>query len=283
MAEPRLITIHHSPDADDAFMFFGMVCGAVKRPGYDFRLERADIQTLNERALRGEVDVSAVSVHACFHLGASYTILPYGASFGGERHGPRLVARTALDFARGEIRTIALPGRHTSAALAMQIFLREKKIEAELVQLHFDKVQDAVKNGEVDAGLIIHEGQITAAREGLHTLLDLGAWWWQRSGGYRLPLGVNAARADLGEDALAAVSAVLRDSIEYALAHREGALRYAMSFGRGISPAETDQFVAMYVDEFARGMGEEGRRAIEAFRRAALAVGLIPEVCGNMR
>jgi 1,4-dihydroxy-6-naphthoate synthase len=272
---PREIVIYHSPDSDDAFMFYGLVSGAVSYPGYIFRHDLSDIETLNQRALRGELEVTAVSVHAFAHLRGRYLIMNSGASMGGKDYGPTLVSLKARKLGEGNPLRIAIPGEYTSAALALRIFLREKKIDAELKNIHFDKVQEAVKNGEVDAGVIIHEGQLTHGREGLVTLIDLGQWWWSETG-LPLPLGVNIVRKDLESRTIIACATVLRDTIKYSLAHRKEALAYALQYGRGINESEADTFVGMYVNDLTVELGDTGRAAIELFLEKGRKYGFIP-------
>lgn len=276
--QPKVITIYHSPDADDAFMFYGLTSGAITYPGFEFRHALSDIESLNQRARRGEIEVTAVSVHAYAHLEDRYVILRSGASMGGEDYGPRIIALSKFELSDGKPRKIAIPGELTSATLALKLYLNEKSISAELVNMSFDSVQSAVKNGEVDCGVIIHEGQITHHREGLVTLEDLGAWWWKRTRGLPLPLGVNVAAREIGVEGIKASATVLKATIQYSLAHRKEALEYAMSYGRGISNAEADQFVGMYVNDRTLDIGPEGERSIRLFLAEGARFGLIPEV-----
>ncbi len=275
MIAKRSITIFHSPDADDAFMFYGLQNGAVRHPDFDFRHHSADIESLNHRALTGELEVSAASVHAFAYLSERYAIMRSGASMGGADYGPVLIAQEAFDILDGRHRTFAIPGERTSAALAFRIFLREKGIDAELMNIHFDHVQDAVRTKTVDAGIIIHEGQLTHRRQGFVSILDLGQWWWQEHR-LPLPLGVNIIRKDLGTEALAAAAWAIRESIEYGLNHRREAIDYALGFGRGISYDEADRFIAMYVNERTRDIGTDGIESISRFLRRATELGLIP-------
>ena len=269
------ITIYHSPDADDAFMFYGIVCGAIAHPDFRFEHELCDIETLNHRAVRGEVDVTAISVHAYPYLRGQYSVLRCGASMGEENYGPRIVAREPLNFAKGEAHVIAVPGDLTSTTLALRMYLKQHRIEAELVVMPFDHVQEAVKSGDVDAGAIIHEGQITHQREGLFTVLDLGAWWWQREA-LPLPLGVNVVKRSLGNAVALAVKDVLKRSIEHALANRDDALTYALSYGRGLSRADADTFVGMYVNHRTLDLGQAGEESICKFLAQAEEQKLIP-------
>ncbi len=272
MANKQNITIYHSPDSDDAFMFYGLVSGAVRHPDFEFAHDLSDIETLNQRALRGELDVTAVSVHACAFL-PEYTILDCGASMGGKNYGPRLVVLGDQPLVR--ISEIAIPGALTSAALALRIFLHEHKLSPKIKIMHFDTIQKAVKEGLVQAGLLIHEGQLTHAREGLRTIADLGVWWWEK---YQLPLplGVNVAKKSLGAEAITATADVLKRSIEYSLAHRLDALTYALRYGRGLSTSDADTFVGMYVNERTVSLGESGIRSIKLFIDRGKQCGVIP-------
>jgi 1,4-dihydroxy-6-naphthoate synthase len=272
--EPKQITIYHSPDADDAFMFYGLANHKVGFPGYEFKHQLQDIETLNQRTVRGELDVTAVSVHAYSKLHDKYAILTCGASMGGSDYGPRLVVRKDTVKKPEELRSIAIPGDLTSAALALKIWLHEVGLTPKLVTIGFDEIQSAVNVGAVDGGVIIHEGQLTHAREGLINILDLGAWWWQK---YQLPLplGVNVIRKALGKEAMHAVATALRQSIDYSLAHREEALTYALTYGRGVTRAEADQFVGMYVNELTQDIGEAGKRSIELFLKRGNECGIV--------
>ncbi len=272
---PKEITIFHSPDSDDAFMFYGLTCGAVSEPGYVFSHDLADIETLNKRTLKGELDVTAVSVHAYAYLGGKYLIMPCGASMGGQDYGPKLVSRQALTLQSGRHYTIAIPGQYTSAALAVRLFLKARGVDAEFVNIAFDQVQHAVREGKVDCGIIIHEGQLTHEREGLQLVVDLGAWWWGETK-LPLPLGVNVIRKDLGNETIRACTKVLKESIEYGLSHRPEAIAYALQYGRGITPEQADTFVGMYVNELTCDLGVNGRASIELFLEKGRAQGFIP-------
>jgi len=266
----RVIRLAHSPDSDDAFMFYGLATGKVPTGDIRFEHELCDIESLNRRALRGELDVTAVSFHAYAHLAATYLLLPHGASF-GDGYGPVVVAREALAPGALKGMEIAVPGLLTSAYLALRLF----QPEFEPVVMDFDAILPAVSKGEVPAGLIIHEGQLTFEEEGLHGVVDLGVWWKGRTG-LPLPLGGNVIRRDLGPALVAEVSRLLGQGIEYSLAHREEALDYAMRFGRGLDRARADRFVGMYVNEWTRGYGEAGRRAVQLLLDEAARAGLIP-------
>lgn len=275
MSSKRSITIYHSPDSDDAFMFYGLVQGVVNDENFEFYHELSDIESLNQRTLKAELEVSAASVHAFAYLNNRYAILRVGASMGGVDYGPRLIAKQPLNLNDGKSRIIAIPGQLTSAALAIRIYLHDKGIPAELVCANFDRVQELVKSGEVDAGVIIHEGQLTHQKEGLVTLVDLGAWWWEVNR-LPLPLGVNIVRKDIGCQAMQAVSRALKLSIDYSLNHRKAALDYALKFGRGITFEEADRFVAMYVNERTRDIGSEGIESITKFLKRASDLQFIP-------
>ncbi len=265
-----LIRIAHSPDADDAFMHHAVVNGKVGAPGLAFEEVLADIQTLNERARKGTYEVTAVSLHAFAYLDDRYALLNSGASL-GDGYGPVVIARRAL--ARGELAgmRVATPGRLTSARLALQLW----QPAVEPVDMDFDAVMGAVERGELDAGVIIHEGQLTYGDQGFAKVVDLGEWWTGETG-TPLPLGGNAIRRDLGEALMRRVAGVLEASIRYALEHREEALDHALAFGRGLDRGKGDRFVGMYVNSSTLDYGERGRRGVELFYRRAAAAGLIP-------
>jgi 1,4-dihydroxy-6-naphthoate synthase len=269
------ITVAHSPDSDDAFMFYGLASGAVRVDGIDVDQVLSDIETLNQAAFAGQYEVTAVSFHAYAHLLDRYALLPHGASM-GDRYGPILVARRPLPASGASPSLsgmrIAVPGRLTSACLTLQLL--DPSFEAEVVP--FDQIDRAVLEGRVDAGLLIHEGQLTYVSEGLHKIVDLGEWWFERTGGLPLPLGGNIIRRDLGRDLMAQVSRMLHDSIAHALAHRVEAVEYAQQFGRGLDRASTDRFVGMYVNELTLDYGARGRAALERFFGEAWEKRLIP-------
>jgi 5,8-dihydroxy-2-naphthoate synthase len=267
----RIIRIGHSPDPDDAFMFHGLASGDVPAPpGWEIVQVLDDIETLNRRALDAAIEVTAVSIHAYAYLTGRYALLPCGASM-GDGYGPIVVARQRLAPADLHDRTIAIPGRLTSAALALRLAVGEVRTEV----VPFDRILDGVREGRHDAGLVIHEGQLTYADAGLHKVIDLGAWWKGETG-LPLPLGGNVVRKDLGRETIATIADLLRRSIEHGLAHREAALTYAMDFGRGLERARADRFVGMYVNEWTRDYGAEGRRAIELFLERGHREGIIP-------
>jgi 1,4-dihydroxy-6-naphthoate synthase len=252
------IRVGHSADPDDAFMFWALEAGRVDTHGLEFEQVVSDIQTLNEWATEGRLEVTAISAGAYPHVADRYILLPHGASM-GEGYGPVVVARDEVDLAHVEI---VIPGRLTTAYLVLQLALGDVRVR----ELPFDRIVDEVASGRADAGLLIHEGQLTYADAGLRKLLDLGTWW-QVETGLPLPLGVTVARRDL--DRLADVSAVLGEAIQVGLDNRDEALAYAERFGRGIDRETADRFVAMYVNERTTAYGEVGRRAVaELFRRA---------------
>ena len=265
-----LIRLGHSPDPDDAFMFWGLASGRVDLRGFEFEHVLADIQTLNEWALEGRLEVTALSLHAFPHVQEHYALLPHGASM-GSGYGPVVVAREPM--AKDELAgvRISVPGKTTTAFLVLRLYLGD----FEYREAPFDRILDHVREGRSDAGLLIHEGQLTYERLGLHKIVDLGEWWLLETG-LPLPLGVNAARRDLGEDALHELSSVLEESIRTGLDNREEALAYAGQFGRGLDAELTDRFVAMYVNELTCDYGDEGRAAVEELLRRGEAIGAFP-------
>ena len=270
-AARRTIQIGHSPDADDAFMFHAIAAGRIPvPPEWDVVQVLRDIETLNSMAMEGAIEVSAVSIHAYAYLADRYALLPCGASM-GDGYGPMVVAREPCPVEALRSRTIAVPGRLTSATMALRLALGDVRTRV----MPFDRILQAVRDGECDAGLLIHEGQLTYASAGLHRILDLGEWW-KRETSLPLPLGGNAVRKDLGPDLIARLSALLRDSIAYGLAHRDEALTYALEFGRGLERPLADRFVGMYVNQFTLDYGDVGRAAVAAFLERGAAAGIIP-------
>jgi 1,4-dihydroxy-6-naphthoate synthase len=266
------IRLGHSPDADDAFMFYGLSSGQVDSGPFRIEHELVDIQTLNDRAASGELEVTAISAHAYPYVRDKYRLTRCGGSF-GDGYGPRIVA--AEPFAESDLagRTVAVPGTTTSAFLALQLYRPGLKTRV----LPFDKIVAAVQAGVVDCGLIIHEAQLTFARSGLHCVADLGAWW-QAKTHLPLPLGCNAIRKDIPPAAATALEAVIRRSIEFGLAHRAEAVKHALQFAREMQEAAlTDEFVGMYVNAMTLDMGDRGRAAMEEFLRRGAAAGLIPD------
>jgi 1,4-dihydroxy-6-naphthoate synthase len=268
---PQRITVAHSPDSDDAFMFYGLASGSVDTGGIEVDQVLSDIETLNRAAFEGKYEVTAVSFHAYAHLLDKYALLPHGASM-GDNYGPIVVApENGVREVKG--RKIAIPGLLTTAYLALQLY--EKDFEPVVVP--FDQIEQFVMDGNADAGLLIHEGQLTYGDNGLRKIVDLGEWWAQRTGGLPLPLGGNIIRRDLGPEMIRKVSKLLHDSIAYALAHRTDAVEYAQQFGRGLDRDKTDKFVGMYVNDLTLGYGERGRKAVERLMTEAYERGLIPK------
>ena len=267
----RTIQIGHSPDPDDAFMFHGIASGQVPAPdGWDVVQVLKDIESLNRLALEGRIEVTAVSIHAYAYLADRYALLPCGASM-GDGYGPMIVAREPLSLDEVRARTIAVPGDLTSAVLALRLALGEVRTRV----VPFDRILPEVKEGRADAGLLIHEGQLTYAGEGLHKILDLGAWWKEETG-LPLPLGGNAVRKDLGAEVIGRVRTLLQASIEHGLKHRDEALTYALDFGRGLPRTMADRFVGMYVNDYTLDYGPTGRRAIETFLGRGADAGILP-------
>ncbi|PZR72322.1 MAG: ABC transporter substrate-binding protein [Chthoniobacterales bacterium] len=270
---PPIYTIGHSPDPDDAFMFYAIAAQKIDLRGYTFRHQLEDIQTLNERATHGELEISAVSIHAYAYLTDKYALLPCGASM-GDGYGPVVVSANDAQYAdapawlRGK--TIAVPGTMTSAFLALQLYLGA----FEYLIVPFDQIFEAVKSGRADAGLIIHEGQLTYARGGFHKILDLGEWWKTKTG-LPLPLGGNVLRKDIPQEIQRDLASILRESIEFGLAHREEAVQHSMPYARDMDSALASKFIGMYVNDYTRDYGERGREAIRRFLRDARAAGYI--------
>ena len=273
MDNQRHVRVGHSPDPDDAFMFYGIACGAVSTTPYEIEQVLEDIESLNRMATAAELEVSAVSIHAYAHLTERYALMPCGASM-GDGYGPCIVARTALAVDELPRVTFAVPGTLTSAFLALRLFLGGN-FSYKVVR--FDRILEAVRSGQADAGLIIHEGQLTYGDHRLQLVADLGVWWAERTGGLPLPLGGNVVRKDLGAAPMQRLTGILRDSIDYGLEHRDKALDYAMDFGRGLDRGLTDRFVGMYVNDLTRDYGERGSRAIERLLEEGRAAGLVPD------
>jgi 1,4-dihydroxy-6-naphthoate synthase len=264
------IRIAHSPDSDDAFMFYALATQRLPTGQYVFTHTLEDIETLNQKALRGEYEVTAVSIHAYAYLADKYALLASGASM-GDRYGPMIVAREPWNPNDLQLKRIAVPGVMTSAFLALKLY----QPRFDHVVIPFDQIMTAVQAGEVDGGLLIHEGQLTYSQQGLHKILDLGEWWHGQTG-LPLPLGGNVIRRDLGHDNMQAIARLLRESIGYALNHREEALKHAMQFARDLSSQMADRFVGMYVNDRTMDYGEDGRRAVQLFLDRAFENQLIP-------
>jgi 1,4-dihydroxy-6-naphthoate synthase len=268
--ETRTITVAHSPDSDDAFMFYGLATGKIDTGELRFEHVLEDIQTLNEKAMRGVYDVTAVSFHAYAYISDKYALLPHGASI-GDGYGPIVVAREPHRVEDLPRLKVAVPGELTSAFLALKILCPDFVHEV----VPFDQIIDAVREGRADAGLLIHEGQLFYQRLGLHKVVDLGEWWKARTD-LPLPMGGNAVRRDLGAETVARVSRHLHESIQYSLDHRQDALRYAMQFARDMDEGLADRFVAMWVNQLTLDYTERGRRAVQRLLDEGAERGIIP-------
>ena len=275
MIQQTTLTLGHSPDPDDAFMFYALAKDLIPADGFRFQHILQDIQTLNERATRGELDISAVSVHAYAYVSDKYALLPSGASM-GDGYGPMLVAKQK--FSRAEIagKKIAVPGTMTSAFLALQLWLGKPAKEFNYVVVPFDQIFRAVKSNQADVGLIIHEGQLTYKNEGLVVCEDLGVWWNGQNDGLPLPLGGNVIHKRFPADTRRAISGILTASIQYSLDHRPEAVQHALQFARDMGRDLADQFVGMYVNHWTLDYGERGRESIRRFLGQAFEKGLIP-------
>jgi 1,4-dihydroxy-6-naphthoate synthase len=267
----RLITVGHSPDPDDAFMFYALAHDKIDTGGLRFRHELQDIETLNRRAMRGELEVSAVSIHAYAHLLDKYALLPSGCSM-GDRYGPMVVARRPMTVDELKTARIGVPGTLTTAFLALRLLL-PGGFAYEVMP--FDHILGAVAEGKYDAGLIIHEGQLTFQNQGLRLVVDLGVWWQEKTG-LPLPLGGNVVRRDLGPDTIREISRLLKESIRYSLAHRDAALAYALKYARDMDKGLADRFVGMYVNDWTLDYGPRGREAVRRLLDEGHRAGVIP-------
>src|SRR3954468_1438918 len=275
--EKRKLTLGHSPDPDDAFMFYGLAKELIPTHGFQFEHILQDIQTLNERATRGELDISAISIHAYAHVSGQYALLPAGASM-GDGYGPMLVAKNKLsreDILRRKMK-IAIPGTMTSAFLALQLWLGKSAREFDYVVVPFDQIFQAVRSGAAEVGLIIHEGQLTYQNEGLVVCQDLGVWWGQENDGLPLPLGGNVIHKRFEPAVRKTVSDVLTASIQFSLDHRGEAVQHALQYARDMGRDLADKFVGMYVNHWTLDYGERGRDSIQRFLGRAYEQGLIP-------
>jgi len=268
-----LIRVAHSPDSDDAFMFYALAGGLIDTGDLEFEHVLADIESLNRAAFDGRYEVTAVSIHAYAHLDERYALLASGASM-GDGYGPVVVTREPVGPAELASVDVAIPGTLTSAALALELWNPSLKT----VVRSFDEIVPAVLAGEVGAGVVIHEGQLTWQEEGLHRVVDLGVWWGEQTGGLPLPLGGNVVRRDLGDELMARLARLLRRGIEYSLEHRSEALDYALGYGRGLDRGKADRFVGMYVNELTVDYGDRGRSAVRQLLERAHAAGLIPRI-----
>jgi 1,4-dihydroxy-6-naphthoate synthase len=266
-----VIRLGHSPDPDDAFMFWGLASGQVEPNGFEFEHILQDIQTLNEWAMEGRLEVTAISLHTYPFVQDRYVLLPHGASM-GSGYGPVVVAKQPLTRSELLETEIAVPGRMTTAFLTLRLHLGD---DFRYREVPFDQILQEVAEDRATAGLLIHEGQLTFQRHGLVKVVDLGEWWLLETG-LPLPLGINVARRDLGEENLRRISRILHDSIEAGLESREEALEYALQFGRGLDLSLADRFVGMYVNELTQDYGEEGRQAVTELLRRGEAIGAFP-------
>jgi len=270
------LTLGHSPDPDDAFMFYGLARGLIATPGLEFEHILQDIQTLNERAVRGELDISAISIHAYAYVSDTYALLPSGASM-GDGYGPMLVARKAWSREEVARKRIAVPGKMTSAFLALQLWLGKPASEFDFIVVPFDEIFAAVKDGRADVGLIIHEGQLTYRNEGLELCEDLGIWWGRENDGLPLPLGGNVIHKRHAPAGRKAISDVLTASIQFSLDHRPEAVAHAMQWARDMGMDLADQFVGMYVNHWTLDYGEKGRESIRRFLKRGQDLGVLPK------
>jgi 1,4-dihydroxy-6-naphthoate synthase len=272
---PTTLTLGHSPDPDDAFMFYGLARELIPTPGYRFEHILQDIQTLNERATRGELDISAISIHAYAFVSDQYALLPSGASM-GDGYGPMLVAKQPLS--RDEIarKKIAVPGTLTSAFLALQLWLDRPARELNYVVVPFDRIFEAVRSGVAEVGLIIHEGQLTYRNEGLVVCEDLGVWWGRENDGLPLPLGGNVIHKRFAPDVRRTVAEILTRSIQFSLDHRPAAVQHALQYARDMGRDLADRFVGMYVNHWTLDYGDRGRESIRRFLGRGFERGLLP-------
>jgi 1,4-dihydroxy-6-naphthoate synthase len=268
-------TLGHSPDPDDAFMFYALAKDKIDARGHTFEHILQDIEQLNQRAFREELDITAFSIHAYAFLSDKYALLPSGASM-GDNYGPRLVAKRLYSKEEMAKAKIAIPGKLTSAFLTLQLYLDKNAQEFDWIEVPFDQIFEAVEEGRADVGLLIHEGQLTYQKRGLVLCEDLGAWWYRETNGLPLPLGGNGVRKALGRETNRELSAILKESIAYGLAHRKEGVAYALPFGRGLDTQLADDFIGMYVNELTVDYGERGRAAIREFLDRAVKKGLIP-------
>ncbi len=287
---PLNLRLGHSPDPDDAFMFYGLAKGLLPSGRYRFEHVLQDIQTLNQRAIKGELEITAISIHAYPYVADKYALTSCGSSM-GDKYGPMVIARQPMKIADLKGKTIAIPGKLTTAFLTLQLCLGkgvEKGVSTSnpsdaafsYVVVHFDEIPKFVQSGQADAGLIIHEGQLTYQTLELNLIVDLGAWWYERTG-LPLPLGGNCIRRDLGAQVIQEVTDVLKQSIQYSLDHRAAAVEYALQFGRDLDRKLADQFVGMYVNHWTLDYGAKGREAITRLLKEGAAAGLVPD-CGEI-
>lgn len=270
----KTLTLGHSPDPDDAFMFYALAAEKIDTHGWRFEHVLQDIQTLNDRAVRGELDITAISIHAYPYVADKYALTACGSSM-GDGYGPLVVARESMTAVDLKGKTVAVPGEATTAFLALNLLLGAEAFSHTVVM--FDEILDYVASGRADAGLIIHEGQLTYRRYRLECVVDLGKWWKETTD-LPLPLGGNCIRRELGTDAMTQVTAILKRSIEYGLAHREEAIEYALRYARDMGNELADRFVGMYVNEWTIDYGDIGRRAVRELLRRGHEIGMVPDV-----
>jgi 1,4-dihydroxy-6-naphthoate synthase len=275
---PQLLQLGHSPDPDDAFMFYALAQEPplIDAGPYRFKHVLQDIQTLNQRAMKGELEITAISIHAYPYVADKYALTSCGSSM-GDKYGPMVVARSPMKLADLRGKTIAIPGKLTTAFLALQLALGKGGDAFHFEVVEFDQIPAFVRDGKADAGLIIHEGQLTYRQLGLHLVVDLGAWWHEQTG-LPLPLGGNCIRKDLGKQTMQDVTDVLKRSIQYSLDHRKPAVEYALKFGRDLNRELADQFVGMYVNQWTIDYGPRGREAITTLLKRGAQAGLVPDI-----
>ncbi len=268
--EKREITLGHSPDPDDAFMFYALAADKIETEGLTFRHVIEDIETLNRRAMESELDVTAISIHAYAYVLDQYALLTSGASM-GDNYGPMVVAKKPMTIDELRSATIAVPGKMTTAFLTLRLCIGDTQVKV----IPFDQIMDAVDSGEVDAGLLIHEGQLTYLARGFEKIIDLGEWWKSETG-LPLPLGGNAIKKSLGAELIEKVSRLLQESIEYGLANRADAVTHSLKYARGMATEMADKFVGMYVNQYTIDYGDEGREAVRLLLARAHEAGIIP-------
>ena len=270
MPQPQQIRIGHSPDSDDAFMFYAIANELIPTDGFEIVQVAEDIESLNQRAVNGELEVTAISVHAYAYVAQHYALMPCGASI-GDKYGPLVVSKEPMQPEDLGGKKIAIPGTMTTAYLTLR--LCQPDFDPQVVP--FDQILPYVQEGNADAGLIIHEGQLTYSRAGLHKVVDLGEWWHEETG-LPLPLGANAIRRDLGADKIRRITSLIKQSIQYSLEHREGGLAYAMNYARDMETELADRFVGMYVNDYTLDYGEKGRAGVRALMERGYKSGVIP-------
>jgi 1,4-dihydroxy-6-naphthoate synthase len=274
--QTKLLRLGHSPDPDDAFMFYGLAKELLPTGPYRFEHVLQDIQTLNQRAIKGELEITAISVHAYPYVADKYALTSCGSSM-GDKYGPMVITQSPKKLADLKGKTIAIPGELTTAFLALQLCLGKAPAAFRPIVVHFDQIPQFVKDGKADAGLIIHEGQLTYQQSGLHLVVDLGAWWHEQTG-LPLPLGGNCIRKDLGKPVMQEVTDLLKRSIQFSLDHRKEAVEYALQFGRDLNRDLADKFVGMYVNDWTLDYGPRGREAITTLLKRGSDAGLVPAI-----